>query len=168
MAPTIILIPGMSSIASVFYAPLVEELLKLGFADVLPLELSSVDATSRVKELVPDPLTVDIQDIRAKIQALVDDGKEVLVVAHSYGGTPSLYATEGLWKHERQSKGLKGGVLKAVLISSSLCLPGTTIAGVRAEWAQKNMPEMIVAQEKSHVEMIDGVSTVPTRTTIPH
>jgi pimeloyl-ACP methyl ester carboxylesterase len=166
MTPTILLIPGMSSIASVLYAPLVRELLKLGFADVLPLELPSVDATSRVKDLVPDPLTVDIQSIRAKIQALVDDGKEVVVAAHSYGGTPSLYASEGLWKHERQSKGLEGGVLKAVLISSSLSLPGTTIAGVRAEWAGKNMPELIAAQESSHVEIIDGVSTLPTRTIV--
>lgn len=167
MAPTVLLVPGMSSIASVIYAPLKKQLLSIGFTDVLPLELPSVDSTARASELLPDPLTVDIQYIRTKVQALVDDGKDVLIVAHSYGGTPSLYASEGLWKHERQSRELRGGVLKAVLVSSSLSLPGATIAGVRGEWAEKNMPEMIVAQEKSHVEMIDGVSTTGTRTQIP-
>jgi hypothetical protein len=157
MAASLVLVPGMSSVGSVFYQPLKQELGKLGFDDVTIADLPSVDSTKRTAELVPNGLEVDITYIRQIVQPLVEEGKDVIVVAHSYGGTPSMYACAGLWKHERKSKGIEGGVIKAALMSSSLSLPGTSIAAIRTAWASEHMPEMNIAQEKSVVEVVDGV-----------
>lgn len=59
--------------------------------------------------------------------------------------------------HEKEGQGVEGGVIKAVLISSSLSLPGESITGVRAKWSAESMPQMVVAEEKSHVEVFDNV-----------
>ena len=148
----------MFSVGSVFYKPLKKELGKLGFSDVIIIDLPSVDSVSRTRDLVPNPLQADINYVRGQIEPLVKDGKDVVVVPHSYGGTVALYACEGLWKHEREASGQAGGVIKAALMSSSLCLPGTQVGTVRGEWAAKYMPDMIVGSETSRVEVFDGVS----------
>ena len=138
MTPAIIVIPGLCSVGSIVNAPLKQELQRLDYSEILLINLASVDALDALSELQPNPLEADIAHIRLSIMDLVESGKDVLVVAHSYGGTPSLYACEGLWKHERQSKGLNGGVLKVVLLSSSLTLPGDSVAGVRAKWSEQS------------------------------
>lgn len=159
MPPTVVLVPGMFSVGSVFYKPLEKDLRNKGFTDVVTIDLPSVDSISRAKELVPNPLEADIKYLREQAEALVEIGQDVLLVAHSYGGTIALYACEGLWKHERESSGKTGGVMKAALLSSSLSLPGTKIGAVRGEWAAKHMPDMIVGSETSRVEVFEGVSS---------
>jgi hypothetical protein len=158
MAPSIVLIPGICSIGNVFYGPLKKELQALGYTDIIIIDLPSVDSVDRLSSLQPNALLADIEYIRQTIKGIVDAGKDVVIGAHSYGGTPSLYASEGLWKHARQANGHEGGVVKTVLLSSSLSLPGESIAGCRAKWATENDPEMLKAQDASTVQMIDDVS----------
>lgn len=61
---------------------------------------------------------------------------DVVVVGHSYGGTPSLYACERLWRAV-QPVGA-AGVLRVALLTSNLTLPGVSIARDRMEYGKKH------------------------------
>ena len=58
----------------------------------------------------------DVESIRACITELVEEGKDVVLVVHSYTGMPGAEACKGLGKQERQHKGLKGGIIRLVFI----------------------------------------------------
>jgi len=62
MPSGIVLVPGMTCVASVVYAPLVKRLKKLGIEKVHAKELPSVDPQ---ESLQPNPLEADIAAIRA-------------------------------------------------------------------------------------------------------
>lgn len=49
MALSIVLVPGMSSIGTVFYEPLKRELGTFGFSRVVVVDLSSVDSVARIE-----------------------------------------------------------------------------------------------------------------------
>lgn len=135
--PSVVLIPGFCSIATVLYDPLITELKTQGFKDITPLNLPSIDTISTKVSLKPNALEADIALIHSTLSQLIEEeGKDVIVVAHSYGGAPSLYACEGLWKSQRAGK--KGGVVRAYLISAAIALPGQSVAGIRAAWAAAN------------------------------
>jgi alpha-beta hydrolase superfamily lysophospholipase len=153
--PALVLIAGMSSVATLAYEPLIAQLKSLGFEQVEPINLPSIDAIATEASLKPTPLEADISAIRSVLAELVEkNGREVVVVAHSYGGTPALCASHGLWKSQRE--GQNGGVIRACLMSSSLTLPGQSIAGVRAEWAQAH-PEAGINDDGAKVEMVGEV-----------
>ena len=51
----------------------------------------------------------DVAYIRHEsLQPLIEDGKEILLVMHSYGGIPGSAAAKGLSVVERREHGLKG------------------------------------------------------------
>lgn len=52
------------------------------------------------------------------IKKLADQGKEVVLVTHSYGGIVGNESVKGLSKEDREAKSKKGGVIKIVYISS--------------------------------------------------
>ena len=140
MAPSIVLVPGMSSVGTAVYAPLLAELSKLELTDTHPLDLPSIDPLAHLEELTPNPLEADIRHIRATLTLLVEKGNVVVVVAHSYGGTPTLAAAEGLWLHRREAN--TGGISKVILLSASLSLPGNSVASDRAEWCKAQGVEL--------------------------
>lgn len=158
MAPSIVLVPGFCSLGSAVYAPLKVQLQKIGYGEVVIINLASVDAIDFLPELQPNPLEADIAHIRITVNALVNAGKDVVVVGHSYGGTPSLYASEGLWKHTRDADGLAGGVLRVILMGSSLSLPGQSVAGVRAAWCAETGVQLDGDRSATRVEIHYDVS----------
>lgn len=148
----------MSSVGSVVYAPLVKTLISQGYgADSLHV----INNTSVVEDLTNTPnfggnaLKSDTEQIRDVLRKLItDQQRDVLIVAHSYGGTPAIYASSGLWKHQRSTAGQAGGVIKIALMSSSLTLPGNSVGGERAEWQKANNQP---GDEGAKVEVVDGV-----------
>jgi hypothetical protein len=50
----------------------------------------------------------------------MNDGKELVIVAHSYGGTPGCVAVEGLTTAERSAWGGTGGIRVILFISAIL------------------------------------------------
>ena len=134
--PALVLVPGMSSVATIVYKPLIESLKgKHGFVDITPVNLPSVDSMATKASLKPSGLHVDIAAVRAAVEPYLKDDKDVVVIGHSYGGTPSLYAIDDLWKSNQPGK---PGVLKAILLAASLTLPGGSVAGDREEYKQKH------------------------------
>ena len=40
------------------------------------------------------------------------EGKDVILISHSYSGVPMTESSKGLGKKEREAKGLKGGIVR--------------------------------------------------------
>jgi pimeloyl-ACP methyl ester carboxylesterase len=72
------------------------------------------------------------QDIAAVKTVLADliekQGKEVVVVAHSYGGVPGSEAVQGLGRPERAAANADGGVIRIVYIASGIPQAGQSLA----------------------------------------
>lgn len=107
MAPSLVLIPGASA-APELYASLLEEV-RARNHDIQALHLPSV---AHVPPPGPAPTMYDdAAHIRSHVAKLVEEGKDVVLTAHSYGGTPTTESVKGLSKREREAEGLSGGVV---------------------------------------------------------
>ncbi|KAI3331190.1 hypothetical protein F4824DRAFT_491650 [Ustulina deusta] len=67
----------------------------------------------------------DAAKVRSALTKLINEGKEVVIVAHSYGGAVASNAVEGLGIEHRTSNGLKGGVI-LILYLAAFALPAKT------------------------------------------
>lgn len=127
--PTIIFVPGAWHTSAAF-APVIA-LLKSRCYDSIGLHLPSVGRTPVVTSMDPDKAL-----IRSTVTELVDAGKEVVIVSHSYGGAPASSAIEGLSLAERSKDGKKGGVIAMAMISTFLLPVGRSLlnGGEPASW----------------------------------
>lgn len=66
----------------------------------------------------------DVDAIRAVTARLVGDGKEILLVMHSYGGLPGSQSCEGLAKSELERQGKKGGLIALIYITAFILPEG--------------------------------------------
>ncbi|KAF1965163.1 alpha/beta-hydrolase [Bimuria novae-zelandiae CBS 107.79] len=89
--PTFVLVPGSFCVANI-YAPFIAKLRAKGFP---ALEITLPSTQKRVG-LEPATMQEDAKQVRAIAEALVSQGKEVVVVCHSYGGMPTAEALVGV------------------------------------------------------------------------
>ncbi|KAL6718755.1 hypothetical protein ACLMJK_002989 [Lecanora helva] len=72
------------------------------------------------------------------------EGKDVVVIMHSYGGVPGSAAAKGLGKHTRSREGKRGGVIGLIHISGFVLPQGMSVAdgqgGDLPEWVIQNEP----------------------------
>ncbi|KAK9773224.1 putative Alpha/Beta hydrolase protein [Seiridium cardinale] len=62
----------------------------------------------------------DVEALQAQISPYVDEGREFIVIGHSYGGYPAFAATQGWTVSERAAVGKKGGVRTVVFFTSTV------------------------------------------------
>jgi hypothetical protein len=92
---------NLASAPCLLHKPLVVD----RFEQIEPICLPSTDATVTKASLKPAALEADVAAIRSALVEVVDqNGYETLVVAHSYGGTRTLYAYEGYSRARRNEK----------------------------------------------------------------
>jgi alpha-beta hydrolase superfamily lysophospholipase len=151
--PTIFVIPG-GACPVVFYNDLVSTLTKHGFeAETHNLRSYTDDP----KNAVPQGLTEDAAYMHEKIETLVDQGKEVVVVGHSYGGLVTTDAAHGLSKAERAKAGKRGGIIRIIYLS---CIVGA-VGSNSTETCAGRLPTFDFMQPSEEV----GVLAVHTRGT---
>jgi len=115
--PTIVLVPGAWHQPAI-YSGVVENLSKAGYSSV-SLPLPSVGANPPHSDF-----SGDVAAIRNCLTNLVSEEKDVILVVHSYSGLPGGEAPKGLAKKDRESHGLKGGVIRYVVINGFATPPG--------------------------------------------
>lgn len=81
----------------------------------------------------------DAAAIRKIILSQVNNGHEIVVVMHSYGGCPGAAAAQGLSKRERQIAGKRGGVIGLIFICAFIASEGDSLisklpGSVRFDW----------------------------------
>lgn len=120
--PVIVLIPGAFHRPSVWNG-VVERLRSQGFTALTPplavcgdLTASSADA-KEWKDLADKGPVDDAKLIHDQLLPLLDEGKEAIVVSHSYGSVPACVAIEGQTTLDRAAKGLKGGIRAVINIA---------------------------------------------------
>lgn len=134
--PTILLIPGAWNTAE-SYEKVVPLLEKRGYkcrALTLPSTVGN------------DPATHfdDAEHIQRALTDLVDQGEDVIIVMHSYGGIAGTESAKGFSKAEREKEGKKGGVVGLVFLSAFLLPVGMSLAsflgdGFPPAWVQKEV-----------------------------
>lgn len=115
--PTIVLVHGAWHLPN-HYTMLKDKLTQRGFTVIQPRNAS----VGQVSDIKGKTHLDDVAAIHEAMESLLNDGKEIIVVCHSYGGIPGSAAVEGYQVHERRDKSLKGGI-KHVVYVASFALP---------------------------------------------
>ena len=84
----------------------------------------------------PDPMPTfetDVATIGSSLSRLIDkEGKDVVVVMHSYGGAPGTEAATPFAKHVRSAQGLQGGIVRLAYMAALVPLAGEAAGQVDA------------------------------------
>lgn len=86
----------------------------------------------------------DAAFIAKELVKLADEGKEVVIVAHSYGGTPSSECPKGLGKEERQKQGKKGGLVRIAYVSCLVPAVGSPAMALLSDIPVEQRSEILV------------------------
>jgi pimeloyl-ACP methyl ester carboxylesterase len=122
--PTIVIVPGSFSPAS-FYADLVDVLRSQGY-DAMAETLQS-SARSPLRQEKAATMEEDAEQFHAIAEKLADQGKDVVLVTHSYGGIPGTECSKGLSKKERKAAGKSGGISQIIYVTSLVPTPGHSL-----------------------------------------
>jgi len=143
--PTIIIIHGAWHHPD-HYALLVKLLTAKGYETLCPSQptYNNVPATKSLHD--------DVALIREILTKLVGDGKEVIVIMHSYGGMIGTEAvTESLSKKSRSSNREKGGVVQLLYMSAFVLHKGQCLAAPLGG----ELPPFIPVEEDGTCNMLD-------------
>ncbi|PYH80657.1 hypothetical protein BO82DRAFT_355379 [Aspergillus uvarum CBS 121591] len=127
MPPTIAFLPG-AWLTPTFYTPFLHTLTTTTALPTTHIPYPSLD---------PDnPGTADCHTdtaaIRAHLQTLIEsEGREVILVMHSYAGMPGAAAAHGLSQSARQRAGQPGGVVGMIFLAAFLVPEGVSCAGLQ-------------------------------------
>jgi len=120
--PTIVLIPGAWHVPE-HYKPLIDSL-KGARYEVISHQLPSVSSqTPREQSVANDASFIE----KSLLLPILDAGKDVLLVMHSYGGCPGADAAKGLSKVERKAAGKKGGIIGLVFMCAFVAAEGDSL-----------------------------------------
>lgn len=113
--PSIIFIPGSFSPAY-FYEKTVESIRAEGYEIVIETLPSASSGPGKRAPTTQD----DAAFFHKIIEKFADEGRDVILVTHSYGGLVGTEASKDLSKSERSDAGKPGGISKIVYLSSSV------------------------------------------------
>lgn len=117
--PAIIIAPGSFSIPA-FYDIFVSQLSTHRY-DVQVVSLPSVGSEKATN------MTDDANAIKVVITKTADEGKDIVLVMHSYGGIPGTESAHGLGKKSREAAGKEGGVIALLYVAALLVQPGMSL-----------------------------------------
>jgi len=87
----------------------------------------------------------DAAAIQKAVEKRMDEGKEFVIAAHSYGGIPGCAATKGYTVHDRVAAGKRGG-FRAILFIAAFTIPEpgldllTAFGGTFPSWMDYEVP----------------------------
>ncbi|KAI0107712.1 alpha/beta-hydrolase [Nemania sp. FL0031] len=132
MRPSILLVHGGWHVPQ-SYAKLVSALESLGFEVHVP-RLPSIDNVRPPKGDLSD----DTKTIRSFAEKLLNDGKIVIALLHSYGGQVGSNALYGLGLKARSAQGHPGGISHLIYLAGYVLLEGTSMIGKIREFGHES------------------------------
>lgn len=102
------------------------------------MTLPSVGAEPPLTSLEPE-----VEYIRNTVIPLLEQGKEIVVLMHSYGGFTGSATLRGLSKAERHGKGLNGGIIALVYLAAWMLDEGQSVIGSGGGKGGKGGPSTI-------------------------
>jgi predicted alpha/beta hydrolase len=138
--PSIILVPG-SYILPTYYAHFANVIEAMGY-EIEVIDLPTVGAApGQGREGTLPTMLDDVAVTKTAVNRLADQGKDVLLVAHSYGGIPVSQCVEGLSKKARAEQGKRGGIVKIGYITS--VVPAVKGPGEAEAAVEEDAPEIV-------------------------
>ncbi|EEH09326.1 conserved hypothetical protein [Histoplasma capsulatum G186AR] len=119
--PVIVIVPGSCHRAE-HYQRLVDKLTKYNY-EAIALTPPSLDSNPPHASW-----DKDAEAIRRVVTENIDAGRDVVAVAHSFGGVAMSEAVKGLGKRARENDGLKGGVVGLVYMTALALVEGQSQA----------------------------------------
>jgi hypothetical protein len=118
---------------------------------------------------VPPPTMYDdAAMLRSHILRLADDeGKDVVLLGHSYGGVPATEALKGVTKAEREKEGKKGGVVRVGYLTCIVPRKGESAMEMLAKGSEVAGDEPLFAPGVSRF-FLCCLSSSPLCSTNPH
>lgn len=126
--PSILLIPGAFALPE-FYDSIVIPLAAKGY-DIRALRTLTVSDAPGPTDRAPVTMYDDANLIATEAGKLADEGKDVILLAHSYGGVPMTESCKGLGKEERAKQGKQGGIVRLAYITCLVPALGETAGEV--------------------------------------
>ncbi|KAH6963087.1 Alpha/beta hydrolase fold-1 [Fusarium avenaceum] len=120
-SPIVVIVPG-SFAPGKHYNTFTESLEKNGIASRV-IETPSV---GRKDPLPPQTMSDDAAEITKVVTELFDQGKEVVLMTHSYGGIPGTQCLKDLSRKARKDQGKEGGIDKIIYLASVVLQPGAS------------------------------------------
>jgi alpha-beta hydrolase superfamily lysophospholipase len=119
--PTIIIAHGAWQ-SALDYQDFTDQLKSAGY----PVEISQLPSVGGTSDPLPG-LDDDVSVIRGLLAKATDEGKEVILLMHSYGGVVGSCAVEGFDHASRAKEGKTGGVTVALYMSAFMIPKGATL-----------------------------------------
>ena len=120
--PSIVVVPGSFSPAYL-YDNVIAALTANGY-EAQTIEMPSV---GRKGSSPAATMAEDAAHIQSATSKLANEGKDVILVTHSYGGVPGTESVKGIRKAERENEGMKGGVIRIVYLTSLIVPVGFSV-----------------------------------------
>ncbi|KAI0179473.1 alpha/beta-hydrolase [Hypoxylon sp. FL1284] len=142
---SMVIIPAASALP-LFYDTVVDGVSRHGY-DIQVLHIPSVGLATGARPGPPPNMYDDAAFISAHVTGLADTGNDVLLITHSYGGTPATESVRGLSKDERLKQGKTGGIVGIAYMNSlvpEVGHPASSSAGTAPKGRQ---PLMAVGED---------------------
>ena len=92
----------------------------------------------------------DVNMIRSIVVPLIDKGRKVVLVLHSYAGFPGSVAIKGLSKSDMQAKGSDGGLIGIVYMCAFVPHEGVSLFdAIGGKWFEWLAPNVSIVQHES-------------------
>lgn len=119
--PTVVIVPGAWQLA-VGYSGFAKQIEALGF----PTEVISFPSVGGTESPLPG-LPEDVAVARKTLSRFADEGRDILMLCHSYGGVVGSCAVEGLDFASRKKEGKTGGVILIAYMSAFMIPRGKSL-----------------------------------------
>ncbi|KAJ5376138.1 hypothetical protein N7509_013024 [Penicillium cosmopolitanum] len=133
--PTLVVIPGSFS-PPALYKNFVDNLRSLDFEAIVEPLQSAIRRESSPSSSMYD----DASHFREVISKLADQGKDIVLIPHSYGGIVANESAKGLLKSDRSKAGKAGGIVEIVNISTLTPAVGETALDVAGKLGLDQFP----------------------------
>lgn len=158
--PHIVIIPAASA-PRIIYEKVIQGMIGHGY-EIDFLHIPSVGLEDGAREGSPPTMYDDVEFIAPHITALADAGKHVLLVAHSYGGTPASQVVKGLGIRERQKQGKQGGIVGLAYMTCLVPELGKPASSMVGQAPEGEKPLMALGVSRFGLE--PGLTNFPFRT----
>lgn len=150
---SVVIIPGAFTVPEA-YDLVVQGVTARGL-DIKAIHLPSV-GTPGPREGAAPTMYDDAAFIAAHVRSLADAGKDVLLIAHSYGGVPTTESVRGLSKKDRAAQGLKGGIIGIGYMTSLVPNVGGSAGSVLASMPRESKAAQAIVRAPAppHVRIV--------------
>lgn len=102
-------------------------------------------------------MQTDVATVRQAAESLVDSGRHVVMVMHSYGGAPGTNAVEGLSARDRAAHGLAGGIVHLVYMCAYMLAEHAAVIDIPREAGRESLlPKFMETTEDGTVFPVDA------------